>query len=44
MSDIISEGQGNGDDNFNGCNGRQGPPCHDIGMKYGIVIGIFPGP
>ena len=42
MSDIVNESKGNGE--FNGCNGQMRPPCHDIGMKYGIVIGVWPKP
>ena len=39
MSDIVNQSEGNG--GFQGCNGKK-PPCTDIGMKYGIFIGVFP--
>ena len=41
MSDIVNESKGNG--GYQGCNSNR-PPCHDIGMKYGIFIGVFPEP
>ena len=42
MSDIVNESKEDG--GYQGCNGSHGPPCHDIGMKYGIFIGVFPEP
>ena len=39
VSDIVNQSKGNG--GSDGCNGQNGPPCTSIGMKYGIVIGVF---
>ena len=39
MSDVVNESNGEGLQN-QGCGVHAGPPCTDIGMKYGIFIGV----
>ncbi len=39
VSDIVNQSENAG--GYNGCNGGK-PPCTDIGMKYGIFIGVKP--
>ena len=39
VSDIVNKSKGDGGND--GCNGQNRPPCTAIGMKYGVVIGVF---
>ena len=39
VSDIVNQSENAG--GLQGCNGRN-KPCTDVGMKYGIFIGVFP--
>ena len=39
VSDIVNQSENAG--GYLGCNGGK-PPCTDIGMKYGIFIGVKP--
>ena len=38
VSDIVNQSENGG--GYNGCNSNK-PPCTDIGMKYGIFIGVM---
>ena len=39
VSDIVNQSENAG--GLQGCNGQK-RPCTDVGMKYGIFIGVFP--
>ena len=39
VTDIVNQSENAS--GYQGCNGNK-KPCTDIGMKYGIFIGVFP--